>query len=144
MQLRISKFKSTLYLLLVSFSISYTGLTQAAGGEYLDYGLHWVKMNNGQEQQVKAVERNGTVISRSSSYYSNAKPTVIYFHGWQNGSSEEGYRREILTKTQSRPGKIKAGTLQFSTGISLPMKAKSRMLKRKCGVRMDLRACAIV
>jgi hypothetical protein len=94
MQLRISKFKSTLYLLLVSFSISYTGLTQAAGGEYLDYGLHWVKMNNGQEQQVKAVERNGTVISRSSSYYSNAKPTVIYFHGWQNGSSEEGYRRE--------------------------------------------------
>lgn len=94
MQLRISKLKSTLYLLLVSFSISYTGLAQAAGEEYLDYGLHWVKISNGQEQQVKAVEHNGTVISRNSAYYSNSKPTVIYFHGWQNGSAEEGYSRE--------------------------------------------------
>ncbi|MFT4763827.1 MAG: hypothetical protein ACI9OH_000918 [Oleispira sp.] len=94
MQPRISMIKNTLYLLLVSFSISHSGLTQAAGEEYLDYGLHWVKMNNGQEQQAKAVNHNGTVISRDSSYYSNAKPTVIYFHGWQNGSSEEGYSRE--------------------------------------------------
>jgi hypothetical protein len=94
MQSRISMIKSTLFFLLISCSISYTGLTQAAGGEYLDYGLHWVRMNNGQEQQVKAVEHNGSVITRNSSYYSNSKPTVIYFHGWQNGSSEEGYSRE--------------------------------------------------
>jgi hypothetical protein len=33
-----------------------TGLTQTAGEEYLDYGLHWVTMNNGTEQQVKDAE----------------------------------------------------------------------------------------
>ena len=112
MQLRISKLKSTLYLLLVSFSISYTGATQAAGEEYLDYGLHWVKINNGQEQQVKAVEHDGTVISRNSSYYSNSKPTVIYFHGWQNGSSEEGYSRESFEFSDVNQNTISAWKTQ--------------------------------
>ena len=91
----IKKQKNTaLSSMILGLAVSFSGLTHAVGEEYLDYGLHWVKMKSGVEQQVKAVEHDGSVNDVNSSYYSDSKPTVIYFHGWQNGSSEEGYHRE--------------------------------------------------
>lgn len=78
----------------LGLTVSFSGLANAAGEEFLDYGLYWVNVNNGQETQSKAVEHDGTVNSVSSQFYDDAKPTVIYFHGWQNGSSQGGYDRE--------------------------------------------------
>lgn len=109
---------NSLYLLMLSFAISFSSITQAAGEEYLDYGLHWVRMSNGSEQQVKAVEHNGTVISRVSSFYDNAKPTVIYFHGWQSGSSEDNYDREDFEFSDVSTNTIKAWKNQgWNVGI---------------------------
>jgi pimeloyl-ACP methyl ester carboxylesterase len=74
-------------------------LEPEVGEDYLDYGLHWVSTtDNGVQIQSKAVEQDGAVISQSSAdYYDDSKPTVIYFHGWQSGSSEYNYRRENFT-----------------------------------------------
>lgn len=59
--------------------------------DYLDYGLHWF---NAQGTPTKAYdEKTGKVISVSSSYYNPSKPTVIYFHGWQQGTSSQNYKR---------------------------------------------------
>lgn len=85
--------KRFLCLSSISMSISMSGLTYAAQ-DYLDYGLHWAKMVNGNESQVKAVNHDGSLITQDTSYYDDSKPTVIYFHGWQSGSAEEGYSRE--------------------------------------------------
>jgi len=58
--------KKTICSMLLGFTISASGAVSAAGGEYLDYGLHWFKMKNGQEKSVKAVEHDGAVISRDN------------------------------------------------------------------------------
>lgn len=64
---------------------------QRSGG-YLDYGLHWFNANNVATKAYN--EQTNQVIPVSSSYYNPSKPTVIYFHGWQNGSAQRGYDRE--------------------------------------------------
>lgn len=67
------------------------GFSGAAMADYLDYGLYWFEGNNA---SVKAVEHDGTVNNVPSNYYSDNKKTMILFHGWQNGSSQNGYNRE--------------------------------------------------
>lgn len=67
------------------------------GAEYLNYGLHWVRVQNNAEKQVKALDENGNVVPTIVNYYDDSRPTVIYFHGWQSGSSKNNYKRENFT-----------------------------------------------
>lgn len=85
--------RSLLFGLLISFS----GFIEAAGEEFLDYGLHWVRVENGAESQVKALDDDGNIIPLTVNYYDDSRPTVIYFHGWKSGSSEEDYNRDNFT-----------------------------------------------
>ncbi|KZY59993.1 cell adhesion protein [Oleiphilus sp. HI0068] len=78
-------------------TLACSDIALAAGEEFLDYGLHWARVQNGAENQVKAIEADGTINETISNYYDDSKPTVIYFHGWQNGSSQDGYDREDFT-----------------------------------------------
>ena len=64
----------------------------AIGNDFLDYGLYWFDANNNSTKGFNEV--NNTAINVSSSYYDSSKPTMIYFHGWQLGSSEDNFRRE--------------------------------------------------
>ena len=77
--------------------ISFSGFIEAAGEEFLDYGLHWVRVENGAESQVKALDDDGNIIPLTVNYYDDSRPTVIYFHGWKSGSSEEDYNRDDFT-----------------------------------------------
>jgi hypothetical protein len=89
------KNKAPIYALAISIIASFSGLANATGEEYLDYGLYWVDVDsNGNETQVKGVDHNSNVIINNSAYYNPAQPTVIYFHGWQSGMAEEGYSVE--------------------------------------------------
>jgi len=75
-----------LFLFLLSFNLF---------GQSFDYGYYWFK--NGSES-VKATGSN------IPGYYDSSKPTVIYFHGWQKGTSVDNYRREkfiFVDPTQS-------------------------------------------
>jgi len=85
--------RSLLFGLLISFS----GFIEAAGEEFLDYGLHWVRVENGAESQVKALDDDGNIIPLTVNYYDDSRPTIIYFHGWRSGSSEEDYNRDNFT-----------------------------------------------
>ncbi|MCG8571427.1 MAG: cell adhesion protein [Spirochaetes bacterium] len=57
---------------------------------YLDYGIYWFDSSN---NSVKGYD-NGQVLSVGTDYYSNSKKTLIYFHGWQKGTSTNNYWRE--------------------------------------------------
>ncbi len=62
--------------------------------DFLDYGVYWF---NSQNQSAKAFdERTNRKINVSSSFYDPSKPTVVYFHGWQNNTSRDNYRRETF------------------------------------------------
>ncbi len=78
-------------IFLISMAISLASPAALATPDTLDYGLYWFDGNN---QSVKGVEHDGTVNSVSTTYYDPAKPTVIYFHGWQPGSVPNNYARE--------------------------------------------------
>ncbi|KZY77272.1 hypothetical protein, partial [Oleiphilus sp. HI0067] len=54
-------------------------------------GLFWFDENN---TSVKAIEQDGTVNNVSLNYFDPTKSTIIHFHGWQNGSSQNNYSRE--------------------------------------------------
>jgi len=90
----VSKRKGTsLCSVLLGFSILFSTTVKATGEEFLDYGLYWFNVEYGQELSRKAVEHDGTVNAQESDYYDDSKPTVIFFHGWQSGTSELGYER---------------------------------------------------
>ena len=76
--------------LLAGFITSFSTLAMAAD-DYLDYGLYWFEGNN---SNVKAVEHDSSVNAVPTNYYSDNKKTLILFHGWQNGSSQNNYNRE--------------------------------------------------
>ncbi|KZY78097.1 cell adhesion protein, partial [Oleiphilus sp. HI0069] len=86
-----------LKVMTLGLTLACSDIALAAGEEFLDYGLHWARVQNGAENQVKAIEADGTINETISNYYDDSKPTVIYFHGWQNGSSQDGYDREDFT-----------------------------------------------
>ena len=104
--------KSSLYCALVSFSVSLSNVAQAAD-DYLDYGLHWVRAPaNTVELTEKGVDADGNIVTSGGGFYDDSRPTVIYFHGWQSGSSEDNYSREdflfeeIGDKTTARGWKL--------------------------------------
>lgn len=81
--------------LILGLVITTSGFVHAAGEEYLNFGLHWVNVdNNGNESQEKGVDHDGNIILDDTSYYDSSKPTIIYFHGWKNGMAEDGYSLE--------------------------------------------------
>ena len=86
-----------IFSILIGLAVSFSNLVEAAGDEFLDYGLHWVRVQNGAENQVKALNDDGNIVPTIVNYYDDARPTVIYFHGWQNGSSADNYSRESFT-----------------------------------------------
>lgn len=86
--------RNSLYCALVTFSVSLSSVAQAAD-DYLDYGLHWVRApGNTIELTEKGVDADGNIVTSGGGFYDDSKPTVIYFHGWQSGSSEDNYSRE--------------------------------------------------
>lgn len=95
--MQLIKINNAVFSLLFSFLISYSGFVEAVGEEFLDYGLYWVSVEGGVESQVKALDDSGNIIPSIVNYYDDSRPTVIYFHGWRNGSSEDGYNRDNFT-----------------------------------------------
>src|SRR6056297_2566125 len=80
-----SKLLSVCIILLgVVFFVS-QGQPGSAAIEHLDYGLYWYGYNNNCEKFVSG---------QGNQYYDPSKPVVIYCHGWQNGTSVNGYARE--------------------------------------------------
>lgn len=66
----------------------------ARTGDFLDYGFYWF---NSQDASAKAYnETTGQKISVSTAFYNPSKPTVVFFHGWQNGTSTNNYKRNTF------------------------------------------------
>lgn len=61
--------------------------------DFLDYGFYWVKADT---SVTKAIDENSNAIPVGSEYYDPSKPVLVYFHGWQKGSSVENYSRETF------------------------------------------------
>ena len=59
----------------------------------LDYGLYWFGYSQAQKAQP----------GQSNPYYSNNKPTVIYIHGWQNGSVQNKSRETLDRRGSGGP-----------------------------------------
>ena len=97
MHLRKKLINNPIISIVFGLFISFSGFVEAAAEEFLDYGLYWVRVESGAEKQVKALDDNGNIIPSIVNYYDDSRPTVIYFHGWKSGSSEEGYNRENFT-----------------------------------------------
>lgn len=81
---------------LICFCLS--NLTLAASGvfpssvfENLDYGLYWFGTDDNYEKAEPGY---------SNAYYDNSAPTVIYIHGWQNGSSQN-LKRETFNRSEN-------------------------------------------
>ena len=76
--------------LVLLFLLTLTSLAEAATGVFpdstfnnLDYGLYWFGYGDSWQKAQPGY---------SNAYYSSTKPTVIYIHGWQNGSSAKKNR----------------------------------------------------
>ena len=59
-------------------------LVSGAWADYLDYGLYWYGKDQAAEKYTGA----------GNSYYDDAKPTLIYVHGWQFDTVQDDYWRE--------------------------------------------------
>lgn len=64
----------------------------ATSNDFLDYGLYWFDSNNNSRKGFN--ENTNTPINVANNFYNASKPTIIYFHGWSQGSSTDNYRRE--------------------------------------------------
>jgi hypothetical protein len=60
----------------------------------LDYGLYWF---GDADNWQKAIP------NQSNAYYSASKPTIIYIHGWQKGSSKALNRETFNRKDAGGP-----------------------------------------
>ncbi len=91
-------------MLLLVLSLSALGLSPqalAAVGVFpdsvfqnLDHGLYWFGYDDSWEKAIPG---------QSNSYFSNSKPTVIYVHGWQNGSTQKKNRETFYRKDAGGP-----------------------------------------
>ena len=78
----------------VSVANAATGVFSASTFNTLDYGLYW--FGNADSWQ-KAVPNS------YNAYYDASKPTIIYIHGWQNGSSQALNRETFNRKDAGGP-----------------------------------------
>ncbi|MBX9762581.1 MAG: hypothetical protein K2Y24_06060 [Pseudomonadaceae bacterium] len=87
--------------LIVFMLLSFSSLSQAAVGVFpdstfqnLDHGLYWFGYG---ESWQKAVP------GQTNAYYVASKPTMIYIHGWQNGSTQKKNRETFNRKDAGGP-----------------------------------------
>ena len=87
--------------LIVFMLLSLSSLSQAAVGVFpdstfqnLDHGLYWFGYG---ESWQKAVP------GQTNAYYVASKPTMIYIHGWQNGSTQKKNRETFNRKDAGGP-----------------------------------------
>lgn len=90
--------KTLTWLSWLMLCLSWSALTHAYPGVFpqstfqnLDYGLYWFGDNDNYEKAVPGY---------SNAYYNKSAPTIIYVHGWQNGSSI-AQNRETFNRSDS-------------------------------------------
>lgn len=71
-----------------------TGVFPTSTFNTLDHGLYWF---GGGDSWQKATP------NQSNAYYSSTKPTIIYIHGWQKGSSKAQNRETFNRKDAGGP-----------------------------------------
>jgi len=74
-----------------NMAMAYPGVFPTATFKNLDYGLYWFGNNDNYEKAVPG---------QSNSYYNKSAKTIIYIHGWQNGSSK-AKNRETFNRSDS-------------------------------------------
>lgn len=87
-----------LFLLLL---LSVSSLSQAAVGVFpdssfqnLDHGLYWFGYGDSWQKAVPG---------QSNAYFGTTKPTIIYVHGWQNGSTQRKNRETFNRQDAGGP-----------------------------------------
>lgn len=87
--------------LLLLLVLSFTSLSQAAVGVFpdstfqnLDHGLYWFGYGDSWQKAVPG---------QTNAYYVASKPTLIYIHGWQNGSTQKKNRETFNRKDAGGP-----------------------------------------
>ena len=87
--------------LLLLLVLSFAPLSQAAVGVFpdstfqnLDHGLYWFGYGDSWQKAVPG---------QSNAYYVASKPTLIYIHGWQNGSTQKKNRETFNRKDAGGP-----------------------------------------
>jgi len=92
--------KYTVLLLLLLSSLTGFFATAAQFDEQvfkqLDYGLYWAGAGN-------QFEKAGSQTATGSRFYNPSKPTLIYIHGWQKGSSKNQSRELFYSTSTGRP-----------------------------------------
>lgn len=74
-----------------SLTLAYPGVFPQSTFQNLDYGLYWFGDNDNYEKAQAGY---------SNAYYNKSAPTIIYIHGWQNGSSQ-AKNRETFNRSDS-------------------------------------------
>lgn len=87
--------------LLLLLVLSFAPLSQAAVAVFpdstfqnLDHGLYWFGYGDSWQKAVPG---------QSNAYYVASKPTLIYIHGWQNGSTQKKNRETFNRKDAGGP-----------------------------------------
>jgi len=80
-----------LAFMISNIALAYPGVFPQSVFKNLDYGLYWFGNNDNYE---KAIPGQG------NSYYNKSAKTIIYIHGWQNGSSQN-QNRETFNRSDS-------------------------------------------
>lgn len=95
MQSKTNSLQTTLALViglcLSSLAQAYPGVFPQSVFQNLDYGLYWFGQNDHYEKATPGY---------SNPYYNQNAPTIIYVHGWQNGSSTN-QNRETFNRSDS-------------------------------------------
>jgi hypothetical protein len=77
-----------------SLSPAATGVFPDSTFQNLDYGLYWFGTGDTWQKAIPG---------QTNAYYGASKPTVIYVHGWQNGSSQNKNRESFNRKDAGGP-----------------------------------------
>ena len=72
-------------------AFAYPGVFPNSTFQNLDYGLYWFGNDDNYKRAVPG---------QSNAYYNKSAPTIIYIHGWQNGSSK-AKNRETFNRSDS-------------------------------------------
>ncbi len=91
MKARITSVLMSCLLLLAVFlqPVASSAATTAYDPNVLDYGIYWFGPGNVAQKAVPGAY---------NPYFDSSRPTVIYIHGWQNGSTQAGKRETFNYK----------------------------------------------
>lgn len=88
--------KIALSMLIIFTSMANAAVFDSSVYAQLDYGLYWAGADN-------QFEKAGDSTKYGSTYYNRYKPTMIYIHGWQNGSVANKFRETFYSTDTGRP-----------------------------------------